>query len=97
MTRPTCEIDEDYHRLIPSRFPPVPLYARLGSPEIQAAAEALEVRTNPRLQEKERLAQGERPVGDTNRLPELESRPFRLPEPRRDNLPEIQPLRFLSW
>ncbi len=81
MTRPTCEIDEDYHRLIPSRFPPVPRYERLGPAEIQAAAEALEVRTNPRLQEKERLAQGERPVGDTNRLQNWNLAPFAYPNP----------------
>jgi hypothetical protein len=81
LTRPTCEIDEDYHRLIPSRFPPVPLYARLGSAEIQAAAEALEARTNPRLQEKDRLAQGERPVGAANRLQNWNLAPFSYPNP----------------
>jgi hypothetical protein len=81
LTWPTCEIDEDYHRLIPSRFPPVPLYARLGPPQIQAAAEALEVRTNPRLQEMERLAQGERPVSDKNRLQNWNLAPFAYPNP----------------
>ena len=81
MTHPACEIDEDYHWLIPSRFPPVPLYERLGSPEIQAAAEALEVRTNPRLQEMERLTQGERPVGDANRLQNWNLAPFAYPNP----------------
>lgn len=57
MTEPTCDIDGEFHRLIPSRFPTVPLYARLGSPEIQAAAEACEARTNPRLHALERMAQ----------------------------------------
>lgn len=57
MAHPTCDIDGEFHRLIPSRFPPVPLYERLGSLEVQAAAEACEAKTNPRLQALERLAQ----------------------------------------
>lgn len=57
MAHTTCDIDSDFHRLIPSRFPPVPLYERLGSPEVQAAAEACEAKTNPRLHALERLAQ----------------------------------------
>jgi hypothetical protein len=81
MTWPTCDIDEDFHRLIPSRFPPVPLYERLGPPELQAVAEALEARTNPRLQEKERLAQGERPAGNASRLQNWNLAPFAYPNP----------------
>lgn len=57
MPHPICDIDGDFHRLIPSRFPPVPLYERLGSRELQAAAEACEAKTNPRLHALERLAQ----------------------------------------
>lgn len=57
MAYPTCDIEGDFHRLIPSRFPPVPLYARLGGPDVQAAAEASEAKTNPRLHALERLAQ----------------------------------------
>lgn len=57
MLHPICDIDGDFHRLIPSRFPPVPLYERLGSREVQAAAEACEAKTNPRLHALERLAQ----------------------------------------
>jgi len=54
---PTCDIDGQFHRIIPSRFPPVPLYERLGSPAIQAAAAAFEAVTNPRLRALERMAQ----------------------------------------
>lgn len=57
VAHPTCDIDGEFHRLIPSRFPPVPLYERLGSPEVQTAAEACEAKTNPRLQALERLTQ----------------------------------------
>ena len=57
MAYPTCDIDGQFHRIIPSRFPPVPLYERLGPPAIQAAAEAFEALTNPRLRALERLAQ----------------------------------------
>ena len=54
---PICDIDGDFHRLIPSRFPPVPLYERIGSRTVQAAVEACEAKTNPRLHALERLAQ----------------------------------------
>jgi hypothetical protein len=61
---PTVNIDSEFHRLIPSRFPPVPLYERLGSPEVQAVAAACEAKTNPRLHALERLAQeGPAPPG----------------------------------
>lgn len=53
---PTCDVDEDYHLLIPSRFPPVPLYTRLGDDDVQAAAEQAEAKTNPRIREEARLA-----------------------------------------
>ena len=56
MSFPVCEIDDNFHRLIPSRFPPVPLYERLGGHEVQRAAEACEAKTNPRLRALERLA-----------------------------------------
>ena len=57
VAHPTCDLDGQFHRLIPSRFPPVPLYERLGPPEVQAAAEVFEALTNPRLRAMERLAQ----------------------------------------
>ena len=41
--------DQDCYQLIPSRFPTIEVYERLGDAELQAAAKALEARTNPRL------------------------------------------------
>lgn len=41
--------DQDCYQLIPSRFPIIEVYERLGDAELQAAAKALEARTNPRL------------------------------------------------
>jgi len=41
--------DQDCYQLIPSRFPTIEVYERLGDTELQAAAKALEARTNPRL------------------------------------------------
>ncbi len=49
VTYPTRSFDQDCYQLIPSRFPPVDVYERLGSPELRAAALELEQRTNPRL------------------------------------------------
>lgn len=52
MTSPLRHIDEDWHRLIPSRFPPVDLYERFGVPELSAVAKEVEDKTNPRLRVK---------------------------------------------
>lgn len=41
--------DQDCYQLIPSRFPTIEVYERLGDAELQAAAKTLEARTNPRL------------------------------------------------
>ena len=41
--------DQDCYQLIPSRFPTIEVDERLGDTELQAAAKALEARTNPRL------------------------------------------------
>jgi hypothetical protein len=41
--------DLDCYQLIPSRFPTIEVYERLGDAELHAAAKALEARTNPRL------------------------------------------------
>ncbi len=49
MERPRRRVKADWHRLIPSRFPPVELYERLGGGDVQAAAKASEAITNPRL------------------------------------------------
>jgi hypothetical protein len=41
--------DQDCYQLIPSRFPTIEVYERLGDIRLQAAAKALDARTNPRL------------------------------------------------
>jgi hypothetical protein len=78
---PTCDIEGDFHRLIPSRFPPVALYARLGSPEIQDAAQAVEEITNPRLQAMELLAQEGPEAVKTSGAQNWNLAPFAYPNP----------------
>ena len=80
MAYPTYDIEGEYHRLIPSRFPPVPLYERLGSSDVQAAAEACEAKTNPRLHELEKLAQ-EGPAGSGARTQNWNLAPFAYRNP----------------
>lgn len=52
MSYRTRHIDEEWHRLIPSRFPPVEVYERLGPPTLGVIAKDLENKSNPRLQSK---------------------------------------------
>jgi len=78
---PTCDIDGQFHRIIPSRFPPVPLYERLGPPEVQAAAEAFEALTNPRLRAIERLAQEGASVTQAGGPQNWNMAPFEYPNP----------------
>ena len=47
---PSISFDQDCYQLIPSHFPPIDVYERLG-PELRATAQELERRTNPRLVE----------------------------------------------
>lgn len=49
MTYPTRSFDQDCYQLIPSRFPTIEVYERLGDADVQNAAKELEARTNPRL------------------------------------------------
>lgn len=79
MNYPTCEIDDDYHQLFPSRFPVVPLYERLGSKVIEEAAEALEAKTNPRLKEMRRLEVAPRKAANANRSQNWNLAPFAYP------------------
>lgn len=60
MARCVRHIEGDWHRLIPSRFPPVDVFERLGTPELAAHAKDLEIKTNPRLREKT-ILQGSHP------------------------------------
>jgi hypothetical protein len=46
---PKRSFDQDCYQLIPSRFPTIEVYERLGDSELQNAAKAVEDRTNPRL------------------------------------------------
>jgi hypothetical protein len=78
---PTCDIDGQFHRLIPSRFPPVPLYERLGSPEIQAAAAAFEAMTNPRLRALDRLAPEGAATAQATGAQNWNMAPFEYPNP----------------
>lgn len=52
MARRVKHLEGNWHRLIPSRFPPVDVFERLGSPELAARAKDLEMKSNPRLREK---------------------------------------------
>lgn len=81
MAYPTCDIDGQFHRIIPSRFPPVPLYERLGPPGVQAAAEAYEALTNPRLRAIERLAQESAAANQAPGLQNWNMAPFEYPNP----------------
>lgn len=58
MRYPTRSVDQKWRRLIPSRFPPIDIYERLGSPELARAAIDSENRTNPRLLAREWLVEG---------------------------------------
>lgn len=75
-----CEVNEEFHLLIPSRFPPVPLYTRLGDADIQRAAEALEAKTNPRLREERRRSQME-PQASPHQLQNWNLAPFAYANP----------------
>jgi hypothetical protein len=46
---PVRSCDQDWFRLIPSRFPIIDVYERFGSEELRTAAKELEGLTNPRL------------------------------------------------
>jgi hypothetical protein len=78
---PFIEIDQTGYNLIPSRFPPVPLYERLNSSRSSDFSE-VEILTNPRLKEKQRLSQ--RQMARDERCPSLQNwnhAPFAYPNP----------------
>lgn len=82
LTRRMRRIEEKWHRLIPSRFPPVDVFERLGSAELGARAKELEIKSNPRLREKTAL-QGSHPdMGDgTPQLQNWNHAPFAYTNP----------------
>lgn len=78
---PFIEIDQMGYNLIPSRFPPVPLYERLNSSRSSDFSE-VEILTNPRLKEKQRLSQRQMARDET--CPSLQNwnhAPFAYPNP----------------
>jgi hypothetical protein len=78
---PPFHSNQDWYRLIPSRFPPVDVYARLA-PVLREAAPEIEALTNPRLKAKERLAGGPAAVDSTSpRLQNWNHAPFAYRNP----------------
>ena len=72
---------ETFHNLIPSRFPPVPVFERIadGRDDLFAQIESI---TNPRLLEKERLTRGLRDDRRTDpRFVNWNHAPFAYPNP----------------
>ena len=55
MEFPSVRLTGRWSRLIPSRFPPVDVYERLGDARLRAAAVRIEGLTNPRLASKARI------------------------------------------
>ncbi len=75
------DIDERFHNLIPSRFPPVPVYERIarGRDELFARIEEI---TNPRVRERDRQTQGLAPVDQHQpRFKNWNHAPFVYPNP----------------
>ena len=52
---PSVSLSGRWYRLIPSRFPPVDVYERLGEARVRSAAVKLENLTNPRLASRARM------------------------------------------
>jgi hypothetical protein len=78
---PLVEIDERFHNLIPSRFPPVPVYERIAGGRDELFAQVEEI-TNPRVRERDRLTQGLAPIDQ--QLPRFKNwnhAPFVYPNP----------------
>ncbi len=81
MDFPHSHWDQDWYRLIPSRFPPVDVYERLA-PVLRAAAPEIEVLTNPRLAAKSRLTGGPASVNENSpRLQNWNHAPFAYTNP----------------
>lgn len=81
MDFPRRHWDQDWYRLIPSRFPPVDVYQRLP-PAVRAAAPDIEAMTNPRLAAKARLTGGPASVDENSpRLQNWNHAPFAYTNP----------------
>jgi len=78
---PPFHSNQDWYRLIPSRFPPVDVYERLA-PAVRAAAPDIEALTNPRLASKTRLTGGNARVDEMSpRLQNWNHAPFAYRNP----------------
>lgn len=78
---PIVAVDNSYYNLLPSRFPPVALYARIakGRDEEFSHIEGL---TNPRLKEKNLLTHGSTAVDESSpRYQNWNHAPFTYPNP----------------
>lgn len=80
---PVVDVDQSFLVLIPSRFPPIKLYARVANDEKMASAfTELEDMTNPRLREKVRIQGVAGPAGpEAPRLQNWNHAPFAYPNP----------------
>src|SRR3546814_12631016 len=78
---PVVEVDDRFHNLIPSRFPPVRPYERIADGRDDHFA-AIKCLTNPRLREKVRLAGKPTPVDpESVRFENWNHAPFAYPNP----------------
>lgn len=82
MEQPVCRKDQDFYRLIPSRFPPVDVYERLDSTSLRVAAQELEALTNPRLAAKKRVSAGDHAKENSAQLQNWNHAPFTYKNPR---------------
>lgn len=81
MKQPVCRKDQEFYRLIPSRFPPVDVYERLRAPELRATAKALEEDTNPRLAAKKRAVGGDHSMESSPQYQNWNHAPFAYKSP----------------
>lgn len=77
----TQTVTGDWHRLIPSRFPPVEVYERLGPPELGALAKQIEDLTNPRLRERSWLVSKGGAAENSPQVQNWNHAPFAYPNP----------------
>lgn len=72
----TVEVDSNWYRLIPSRFPPVDLYERVAPSEDWPVLQEVEELTNPRVQARRRLANHARVDESSPKLQNWNHAPF---------------------
>ena len=72
----------DWRRLIPSRFPPIDVYSRLGDSSLRSVAQELESLTNPRLRARNVVASAASEAGGVPaRLQNWNHAPFAYKDP----------------